>query len=84
MNDQIFSSNIESFMSHNYWLILILFIWTITWKGFALWQSAKNGHKMVFVILLVLNTIGIGEIIYLTYLYFKNKKASPKNPHLLE
>ena len=52
--------------------ILILILWTITWKGLALWQAARNNQKWWFITLIVINTIGILEIIYL--LYFKEDK----------
>lgn len=46
--------------------LFILFIfWTIFWKGLALWHSARRGEPLWFVILLIVNTFGILEIIYL-------------------
>ncbi len=46
------------------WFI-VLIIWTLLWKGYALWTSAKNNQKGWFVALLVINTVGILEIIYI-------------------
>lgn len=46
-------------------LIAALAIWSIPWKGYALWIAAKNGHKWWFIIILVANTIAILEIIYI-------------------
>ena len=50
------------------WLMPIIFIvavWTLFWKGAALWHAArKNNHPWFFILLLV-NTLGILEIIYL-------------------
>lgn len=46
-------------------VFIILVIWSLVWKGFALWKSARNGHSTWFIILLVINTIGILEIIYI-------------------
>lgn len=47
----------------------VLLIWSIVWKGLALWNAAKNGQKnwfiAMFIIILVINTAGILEIIYL-------------------
>lgn len=40
-------------------------IWTLAWKGVALWKAARNGSKPWFVVLLLLNTLGILEIIYI-------------------
>lgn len=55
----------ESFI-HAFFPVLILFVlWTLFWKGLALWHAGRRGQPWWFVILLVVNTIGILEIIYL-------------------
>jgi hypothetical protein len=46
-------------------LALMLFLWTIPWKIYAVWLAVKNGHKKWFVALLVLNTAGLLEIFYI-------------------
>lgn len=46
-------------------LVLLLLVWSIVWKGIALWVTAKENHKPWFIMFLVLNTFGILEIIYL-------------------
>ena len=46
-------------------VFLLFLLWSIFWKGLALWHSARRGSKWWFVILLVVNTAGILEIIYL-------------------
>jgi len=45
--------------------ILLLVLWSLFWKGLALWHSARKGQSWWFFILLILNTAGILEIIYL-------------------
>lgn len=45
--------------------ILLLVPWTLFWKGLALWHSGRRGQGWWFVILLMVNTLGILEIIYL-------------------
>jgi methionyl-tRNA synthetase len=52
---------------NNYWILIPLIIWTFIWKGIALWKSSRRGEKIWFVILLVLNTLGILEIIYIFF-----------------
>lgn len=42
-----------------------LIIWSVFWKGWALWRSARMNHKGWFIALLIINTVGIFEIIYL-------------------
>lgn len=46
-------------------LLLILALWDVVWKGFALWRAARNYHQNWFMILILVNTIGILPIIYL-------------------
>ena len=45
--------------------LLLLVLWSIFWKGLALWHSARRGESVWFVVLLIVNTGGILEIIYL-------------------
>ena len=45
--------------------IYTLYIWSLIWKGFALWRAAHQRQRNWFVVILVLNTIGILEIVYL-------------------
>ena len=48
------------------WLIPLI-IWSVIWKGLALWKSARNNQLAWFVVMLVLNTAGILEIVYLLF-----------------
>jgi len=45
--------------------VIILALWTIPWKIYAVWTAVKNGHKKWFVALIILNTAGILEIFYI-------------------
>ena len=63
----------EQFLIQNQWIILLATLWTIPWKGVALWRSAKNNHKWWFIALLVINTLGILEILYI---FLFSKKVS--------
>lgn len=49
---------------HPLWIALAL-VWTLAWKGLALWRSATLRQKWWFIAMLVINTLGILEIIYL-------------------
>ena len=42
-----------------------LAIWSLFWKALALWHSARRGNTIWFVALLLINTIGILDIVYL-------------------
>ena len=46
-------------------ILLLLALWTIPWKGYALWLSVKRNQKAWFIVLLILNTVGILEIFYI-------------------
>ena len=56
-------------------LIPILIVWTLPWKGIALWRSARNRHIVWFIVLLLVNTLAILEIIYI--FAFSKKKPNP-------
>lgn len=46
-------------------VLLVLLIWSLFWKGLALWHAGQRGQAWWFVILLIINTVGVLEIIYL-------------------
>jgi hypothetical protein len=56
------------------WVIPLLVIWTLPWKGVALWRAARNRHIVWFIVILILNTLAILEIIYI--FVFSKKKGS--------
>jgi len=43
---------------------LALFAWSLVWKGLALWKAAQKGSKPWFIAFLIVNTLGILEILY--------------------
>lgn len=53
-------------------ILAVVAFWTIIWKGLALWRSARNEQKWWFIAMLVINTVGMLEIIYL--LWFRKDK----------
>ncbi len=57
-------------------LFFVLYLWSILWKGLALWRSANLKQRNWFVGILVLNTIGILEIAYLFFFAKKKLKLS--------
>ncbi|MCH7952155.1 hypothetical protein IH980_05445 [Patescibacteria group bacterium] len=50
------------------WLIPALQLWTIPWKGIALWIAARREDKRWFIALLIFQTAGILEIIYIFFI----------------
>ena len=72
----MFSNQSFGFAGHPlFWLMIA---WSLVWKGLTLWVAARRDHTTWFVVFLVLNTAGIGEIIYLLvtdgFSEFKKKK----------
>jgi hypothetical protein len=53
-------------------LVAALVIWSLFWKGMALWFAARKRDKFWFVIILLVNTLGILEVVYL--LVLRNQK----------
>jgi hypothetical protein len=53
--------------------LVIAAIWTIPWKGVALWKAARRGEKIWFVILLLVNTLAILEILYI-FIFSKRER----------
>lgn len=58
--------------------MLILIFWSLVWKGFALWRAVKNDNKIWFVALLIINTAGVLEILYL-FVFGKKKTENNSN-----
>lgn len=52
--------------------LLAIIVWTFVWKGLALWRASHEESRWWFIILLVVNTLGILEILYL---FFFSKRA---------
>jgi methionyl-tRNA synthetase len=57
---------------HPFFIILAI-VWSLVWKGLALWKSAGLRQKHWFIAILVVNTLGILEIIYLFFIARKYK-----------
>ncbi len=58
------------------WVIVIIGLWTLPWKGIALWRAANQKEKWWFIILLITNTVAILEILYI---FIFSKKKDSKN-----
>lgn len=48
--------------------VLLFTLWSVFWKGVAMWHAGRRGHARWFVALLILNTGGILDIIYLFFI----------------
>jgi hypothetical protein len=58
------------------WKIILLIIWELTWKGLGLYRAGKKQQPIWFVLILIVNSMGILPIIYL--LISKDKIKSKK------
>ena len=62
------------------WIFYPLIIWSVVWKGLALWYAARAGQKTWYVILLIVNTLGILEIIYIFAVAKHSDVVTSKQP----
>ncbi len=60
------------------WMLAPLMLWSLFWKGLALWRAGRGNQLYWFIALLVLNTAGILEIIYLVA-FAKDKLSFTKS-----
>ncbi len=60
------------------WIIVIVGLWTLPWKGVALWRSAQRKEKWWFVALFVVNTAGLLEILYI-FVFSKKKNVKTQS-----
>ena len=56
-------------------VLAVVVIWSLVWKGWALWRAARNGSQVWFIVLMLVNTLGILEILYIFWL--GKPKSSP-------
>lgn len=75
-------TDFTTFLSTHSWIIILAAIWTIPWKGVALWRAARNQSIAWFVVLLIINTLGILEIIYI--FIFSKQTAAPQQVEIPE
>jgi hypothetical protein len=55
-------------------VIIILGIWSAIWKAIALYKAGGKKDLVWFIVLFLVNTLGILEIFYI---FFFSKKTSP-------
>ena len=62
-------------------IFVVIGIWSLIWKGLSLWKSANKKSIPWFVILLIFNTAGILDILYIfvfSKISFKKKAKEKK------
>jgi len=50
-------------------------VWSLAWKGVSLWRAARNGSKPWFVTLLLTNTLGVLDAVYLFVIEHRRSNA---------
>ncbi len=55
----------EALLNMNPYTILAIALWTLPWKAWALWLSARRGDIWWFLAMIILSTLGVIEIIYI-------------------
>lgn len=64
-----------SYFAGFFWVVVFLAIaWSAVWKGIALWRAGRNGQLAWFIVMLIINTLGVLEIIYI--FAFSRKKTA--------
>ena len=58
-------------------LLIVISIWALVWKGLALWKSAQKKSIVWFIVLLIVNTVGILPILYI-FIFSKMGKGKTK------
>lgn len=48
--------------------LALIAVWTLIWKGLALWQAARRSERGWFIALLIVNSLGILELIYIFFI----------------
>ncbi|OGI16230.1 MAG: hypothetical protein A2Z52_02745 [Candidatus Moranbacteria bacterium RBG_19FT_COMBO_42_6] len=64
-------------VANNLILIMVLSaLWTLPWKGIALWRAARNGDQGWFIVILIINTLAVIEILYIFFFSKKRGETS--------
>lgn len=54
-------------------IFYVVITWAVIWKGIALWHAARNKQLAWYIALLIVNTVGILEIVYLIFYRKKDR-----------
>ncbi len=68
----------ETFFQENFLILLIIMLWVLPWKGYALWTAARAKDKWWFIALLILNTLAVLDIIYIFFVSKRNVEERNK------
>ena len=66
----------------NQWVLILIVAWSLVWKGLALWKSARRGDKYWFIAILIINLLGLLEMLYMFVItpWIDSKKKKTESP----
>jgi hypothetical protein len=74
---EIIGPNHTYFISHtDVALFTLAIVWELIWKGIGLYKAGTHKQLGWFIAMLVLNTAGLLEIVYLLFFQAKHTKKS--------
>jgi len=56
-------------------IVIPLVLWSVVWKGIALWKAARRDQLGWYIALLIINSVGVLPIIYIFL-------VAPRHPEL--
>lgn len=59
-------------------LFIIIAVWALAWKTLAVWHAARNKQRIWMIVFLIINTVGVLEIIYLAWFRKDNNHTGSK------
>lgn len=74
--------HMDIFAGNTLLLVTLTTLWTLPWKGWALWLAARRKEKWWFIAMLVLNTLAILEIFYI-FAIAKQRDTQQQDEHVM-
>jgi hypothetical protein len=65
------------FLGISLWLWILIAIWSSIWKALAFWKSARKNNLAWFIVFVLVNTIGVLEILYI-YIFSERENKAEK------
>jgi methionyl-tRNA synthetase len=69
---------LQSLSTKEMLVLLAIFFWTIPWKAWGLWLAVKRNEIWWFLAMLLINTIGVLEIIYIFFIAKQSDKVGAR------
>jgi len=79
MTPDTITSTFDTWVNNHPLLFGLLIIWSLTIKGMALWKAAEREQKPWFIVILVVNTFGLLDLLYIFLVARKYKVEVVEN-----